>query len=154
MIKTCFVCHEEKDVTKFVANKRNTSWECKACKRERSRTHYQKHRLQVIERTLLYQQTHPETRAKKYSTYAKNHPGVMAAKASLRRARLLKATPKWLTKEQLNEMKQFYINCPTGYEVDHIHPLKGDGFSGLHVPWNLQYLPASENSRKGNRLYV
>ena len=38
---------------------------------------------------------------------------------------------------------------PTGYQVDHIHPLsKG----GLDTPMNLQYLSASDNRRKNNKL--
>lgn len=48
-----------------------------------------------------------------------------------------------------DQLLEIYANCPEGYEVDHIHPLaKG----GLHVPWNLQYLPLSENRSKGSKL--
>jgi hypothetical protein len=84
--------------------------------------------------------------------WAKLNSGKWNAKVALRYAHKLQATPKWLTKEQLEEMKQFYINCPEGYEVDHIYPLQGAESRGLHVPWNLQYLTTAENRSKGNRI--
>ena len=69
----------------------------------------------------------------------------------------LKRTPKWLTKEQFNEIEEFYT---LSYElrwlseeqlqVDHIVPLQGKNVSGLHVPWNLQILPKSQNRSKHN----
>lgn len=46
----------------------------------------------------------------------------------------------------LNLIRIIYEQCPEGYHVDHITALaKG----GLHHQDNLQYLPASENCRKG-----
>lgn len=71
---------------------------------------------------------------------------------ALRRARKLQATPKWLSKEQLEEIKLIYKNCPDGHHVDHIVPLKGKNCSGLHVPWNLQYLPGIVNKMKSNKV--
>ena len=71
---------------------------------------------------------------------------------ALRRARKLQATPKWLSKEQLEEIKTIYRDCPEGYHVDHIMPLKGVNSSGLHVPWNLQYLPGIVNKMKSNKV--
>lgn len=51
--------------------------------------------------------------------------------------------------EDLNAVKEFYLNCPKGYEVDHIIPIsKG----GPHSLSNLQYLTADENKRKGAKL--
>lgn len=62
-------------------------------------------------------------------------------------------TPKWVDRKALLAI---YGACPKGMEVDHIIPLKGliDGrpVSGLHVPWNLQYLTTEENRKKHNRI--
>jgi len=47
------------------------------------------------------------------------------------------------------KIKQIYLNCPAGHEVDHIIPVSR---GGLHHEDNLQYLPILANRRKGNRL--
>lgn len=65
-----------------------------------------------------------------------------------RRADKSQQTPPWA---DLDEIKKLYDACPDGYHVDHIVPLRGEMVSGLHVPDNLQYLPAIENQIKGNR---
>lgn len=71
-----------------------------------------------------------------------------AARAQAYRTRKLNQMPPWADAEVIF---QFYDNCPEGYHVDHIVPLKGKTVRGFHVIENLQYLPARENIRKGNR---
>lgn len=83
--------------------------------------------------------------------YRAKHSGIANFYNKLREASKLKATPKWLTQKQLNEIKEIYINCPIGYVVDHIIPLQGKNVRGLHVSWNLQYLTKKENSIKNNK---
>ena len=46
-------------------------------------------------------------------------------------------------------IKEFYNNCPKGYEVDHIIPISKNG---LHTLSNLQYLTIQENRKKSNKL--
>ena len=45
----------------------------------------------------------------------------------------------------INLMKNIYIFCPDGYEVDHIIAIARGGF---HHQDNLQYLPVKENRKK------
>ena len=59
--------------------------------------------------------------------------------------------PIWSETEAI---KQFYLDCPEGYQVDHIIPLQGTLVSGLHVLGNLQYLTVSENRSKSNHFEV
>lgn len=48
------------------------------------------------------------------------------------------------------KIKEIYMNCPDGCEVDHIIPLsKG----GKHHENNLQYLTIVENRSKGNKIF-
>lgn len=83
--------------------------------------------------------------------WREQNPHLNAAKSNSYRARKLNAQPDWLSVTQLNEMKMIYATCPKGWHVDHIVPLKGTDVCGLHVPWNLQHLPASQNMRKSNK---
>jgi hypothetical protein len=60
-------------------------------------------------------------------------------------------TPKWA---DMSAIAAIYKARPEGHHVDHIIPIFGiiDGrpVSGLHVPYNLQYLPAKKNMSKQN----
>lgn len=91
--------------------------------------------------------------------YAQENPEWKAAHCAKRRSRKLRACPSWLTLEQLKEIESFYYQAKHRYKetgiphhVDHIVPLQGKKVSGLHVPWNLQILTASDNSKKSNKL--
>ena len=57
---------------------------------------------------------------------------------------------KWLTFKQKKQIAQMYAFRPRNHTVDHIVPSRGENVSGLHVPWNLQWLPHKDNSKKGS----
>lgn len=97
--------------------------------------------------------------AKAAKKYAQANSGKMTAKAVNRLAEKAKRTPSWLSEIHLEEIRNFYKEAQDlrwlsnePLEVDHIVPLRGKEVSGLHVPWNLQILPASLNAAKSNKL--
>jgi len=86
--------------------------------------------------------------------WRENNRGLVRARNTARKAKIKIATPPWVN---LAEIAAIYQNCDDGYHVDHIVPIRGltaEGYrvSGLHVPWNLQYLPEQENLRKLTRI--
>lgn len=70
--------------------------------------------------------------------------------ASYKRATKLNRTPLWLTDWDKQYIKEMYLYCPKGFEIDHIIPLHGKLVSGLHVPENLQYLYKPIHTHKSN----
>lgn len=153
-VKCCSTCKEELPLSQFtVVNRKRRDGssyesfksECKTCKNNKA----------------VKYRASPEGKARDTS-YRKSPEGKARAKRqdALRRKRSKKATPKWLTQEQKQQIVDTYehmrdCRAVTGedYHVDHIVPLRGEGICGLHVPWNLQVLPAYVNLAKSNTHY-
>jgi hypothetical protein len=114
----------------------------KAYTKDRCRHHHEAQRW-------LVKSEQEKTRVK---LWRMENPEKLREHSATARAHRNQAIPKWLTKEQKEEIKQIYFNCPEGYEVDHIYPIRGRTSCGLHVPQNLQYLTVTENRIKGNRI--
>jgi 5-methylcytosine-specific restriction endonuclease McrA len=85
-------------------------------------------------------------------TYERSDKGIRSCrKRALTRYYKFKKACEGLTKQEIKEIREFYMNCPDGYEVDHIIPIaKG----GKHRISNLQYLTPLENARKKDKIYV
>ncbi len=119
----------------------------------KSSEYHRQHKEQHSLASRNWQKRNPERARQNSAKWSRSHPGQVSAMAAIKKARKLQATPKWLPRDQIEEIKQIYINRPDGFHVDHIYPLKGVGSCGLHVPWNLQYLTAKENITKGNTMH-
>ena len=93
--------------------------------------------------------------------WVKNNLGLVLASSANRRAAKLQRTPIWLSDFDKIKIKCLYQlaamrsrESGQTWHVDHIIPLQGEFVSGLHVPNNLQVIPAIENMRKSNHYGV
>tara|TARA_B110000495_G_C22543263_1_gene329281 strand:- start:91 stop:513 length:423 start_codon:yes stop_codon:yes gene_type:complete len=110
------------------------------------KAHNKKWNAENPEERKAFKEKHKERSNAWARKYKKENRGLCNHYQALRRARIKQQTPPWAN---LDKIKEIFINCPKGYEVDHIHPLsKG----GLHVDYNLQHLSISENRRKHNTI--
>lgn len=105
-----------------------------------------------------YRENRDRERCRNTEWRRNNHARVLSNNARRDAARRRRA-PVWLNVDQRKTIEEFYITARElswlsdgGLHVDHIVPLRGRTVSGLHVPWNLQIIPAEMNLRKGNRL--
>jgi len=87
------------------------------------------------------------------------NPHKVTAHAAKRRSVKKQRTPPWMTEDHFNQIDMIYamsdvMTKSTGvqHHVDHIVPLQGKTVSGLHAPWNMQVIPATDNLRKNNKL--
>lgn len=115
---------------------------------ETRHAHYLQNKEKVFEQVKVWRENNSERYYAQAKVWRQNNPEMVCAKTAKHRATKLSATPVWA---DIESIKEFYLNCPKGYHVDHIVPLQGKYVCGLHVLVNLQYLTAKENQSKGNR---
>jgi 5-methylcytosine-specific restriction endonuclease McrA len=116
------------------------------------RRRYAERAQEICDRQRGYRAANPEKRAEIAQAYRKRNPDKMREYVSARRAVLMKAIPKWADRKAIRAVYAAAVKATqeTGirHDVDHIVPLRGKNVCGLHVPWNLQVLTATENKRK------
>ena len=168
-MKTCTQCGELKPLDayhKASSCKDGRRAYCKICYADRKRKHYEAHKAEALARMKKYEAANKEkvlaikrkynakmvalglSAARVRATKAKR-PDHYRADVSVRRKKLRQATPPWADKAALRSVYKEALRL--GLTVDHIVPVRGKNVSGLHVPWNLQLLTLSENSRKRNK---
>jgi hypothetical protein len=155
LTKCCPKCKIEKNLESF-GKRQPYCRECKSLYQKENRDkklrwqakYRENNRDELREKRKEYYYSHLDEEKASKQEWKKHNRHKLRAMYARRRARLLQAIPSWA---DLKVITEFYKNCPEGYHVDHIIPLQGKNVCGLHVIANLQYLPAGENLRKGNR---
>lgn len=163
----CSTCKIEKDETEFHKNKASRTGfhsYCKGCRKGKENAQklerYYENKDEYDRKAKAWKEKNREYWNEYCSKYRK--AGKFTYKTATnrfhrakRRANELLATPNW---SDLSRIKEIYKLChelnkvyDCKFEVDHIYPLKGESFSGLHVWFNLMILPASINRSKGNK---
>lgn len=161
--KICNDCLEERPVADFSKNKARPDGKnpyCKSCVSRKNKESYEKHKQSRLEKAQIYRDMN-SGRIKRYLRgYQKDNRHKYAAHSAFRNKRVAEATPDWLTDLQRKEIESVYQEArrsteETGvrHEVDHVVPVKSNLVCGLHVPWNLQVIPKSENIAKSNRYW-
>ncbi len=113
-----------------------------------AKRHYQENRQDYIERAASWKQENPQRRKEIVRQWGRDNPLKRREERYRRIAAQLQRTPAWADQQAI---KQVYLNCPDGFEVDHIIPLRGKLVSGLHIANNLQYLTPEDNMKKLNK---
>ena len=144
--------------------------DCVECAQSRQETSARKEYESKYRKTAKYQEYQKQYQSKYICTdkykqqkrvYAEQNKSKLTAKTRKYQAAKLNRTPDWLTPDDLWMIEQAYelaalrghmFNFP--WHVDHILPLLGRVVSGLHVPHNLQVIPAKDNQRKWNTFTV
>lgn len=155
------------DVNRWARERRKSNYEketayARAYKRKYRKLHpeiTQKVQARFYSRHPGYQaaweKAHHPTRLGKRREWYKNNPGKNAEYGAARRTLEQKATLSCVKPEEIaviyRKAKHKTISTGVQYEVDHIWPIKGNGFTGLHVPWNLRIITKRKNRKKHNK---
>lgn len=166
-MKTCNKCLTKQPKTEFY--KKSTAkdglfWWCRTCHKQyvKAKWHeaYQNSSFRAAEQTRIqaFYEQYPDKRKAWGKNYQTQNQAKINAYLKARYAGKLKRTPHWLTKDDEWLIEQAYELAKMRTEllgfqwhVDHIVPLQGRLVSGLHVPHNLQVIPATENRKKSNK---
>lgn len=169
-MKTCNRCRVEKPKTDFY--KKSTAkdglfWWCRVCHKESMKSKYHElakdtaYQIRERERVSAFWAANPDIRKKSGQTYADKNKAKLIANASKYRASKGKRTPGWLTADDFWLIEEAHVLAALRtslfgfpWHVDHVVPLHGKLVSGLHVPHNLQVIPAWDNRSKSNRFTV
>lgn len=144
-----------------IANRRVKDRVCMACdcigKKEIALKNPEQHKAYAKDQY----NKHRETALSQKRIYRQANKGKINALVAARKQHIKQRTPSWIGKEEIWVIKEIYAlaslrtkmnGCQ--WHVDHIVPLQGRLVSGLHIPENMQVIPAIINITKKNKFEV
>lgn len=152
----CFFCRKDKNASPAIRAKQ-VEWSIKNHKQLLSvgKERYQRNKNWQQLRTQAKYVNNKDKVIETNNRWVANNPEKMRLiirnRNKLRKLIVRQQRPKWA---DLQKIRHTYDNCPNGYHVDHVIPLRGKMVCGLHVETNLQYMPALENIKKSNKFQV
>jgi 16S rRNA C1402 (ribose-2'-O) methylase RsmI len=188
ILKTCIKCKKELDIFNFYKCKNYYQSSCKLCfkiykknytelnvdlnkkhqktYREKNKEKIKKYRdeyvLKNYEKVKEAKKNYILNNKEKYKQiikeYKQKNKHAILYNTQYSKARKLKRTPKWLSKNDIWLIKEIYDLSRLRtklfgfkWNVDHIIPMNGKNVSGLHVPQNLRVIPEFLNLKKSNK---
>ena len=163
--KVCTKCGKNKQILEFRANPRYAdgfvNW-CKDCHKLANSAWYEKNKEKQNEKAAewrslnrdkaneisrRFHSKNKECRGEYNAKWSKENKEKRRCYVAKRNALKISAIPPWA---DMSKIKEIYLNCPDGFQVDHIVPITSAIVCGLHCESNLQYLTPYQNQSKKN----
>ena len=132
--------------------RRISNGSCLECEQERTRRRLDAGEFAELHRR--YRATRIDQVREKFRKWYLDHPGAATEQSNRRKARLLKAIPRWADMKKIRAIYKLKATMSkmdgVVYHVDHIVPLRSRRVCGLHCEQNLQILTGPENMKKHN----
>jgi hypothetical protein len=137
-----------------IVEKAVSNYTCVQCREQKARLWEKQNPEKIKKSKQKWSQQNPEKKKKANRGWQQNNKFLVAKYARTRQATKKQRTPTWANQSEITmwyEVAEVLSRSGVKFHVDHVVPMQGKTVSGLHVPENMQVLPASLNISKNNQ---